>query len=113
MEYYQEFLKKLQSSIKSDQQTSLKNFIDSELTEMYQEILANQQRKNESLIMPSQLPETLKKLNNQTLKKNLTLNFYFSHTYVLNLVERVLESNYPGKRKSGESMVRVIIRNLL
>jgi len=88
MEYYQEFLKKLQASINTDQQTSLKNFIDTELAEMYQEIMANQQRKTESLIMPSQLPDTLKKLNNSVLKKNLTLNFYFSHTYVLNLDRR-------------------------
>lgn len=88
MDIYSEFLGRLESSLQGNQEVSLKEFVDSELAELYQQILTTEQQKSNSLVLPSKFPEVLSKLNNSSLKKQLTLNFYFSHTYVLNLDRR-------------------------
>lgn len=87
MDFYSDFLKRLKKS--SDDGESLKSFIDKDLSEIYIKSLEDHNEKHDhSMIMPSGLPDDLKNLNNSHLKKNLTLNFYFAHTYVLNLDRR-------------------------
>jgi GR25 family glycosyltransferase involved in LPS biosynthesis len=89
MEYFNDFLKKVKKSLDSNGDISLKNFVDTELSDLYTDVLTSMQYEdNYKMLQPSQLSDTLKRLKNPTFDKNLTLNFYFSHTYVLNLDRR-------------------------
>jgi hypothetical protein len=89
MEYLNDFLKKLKRSLDGNGDISLKNFVDTELSDMYTEILTNMQHTdNYKMLQPPQLPTTLQRLKNPVFDQKLTMNFYFSHTYVLNLDRR-------------------------
>lgn len=82
MDIYRDFLKKLKTSLSSDRKMNLQTFVDLELAEMYREILESQEK------LPRKMKPSLSKLNNSILNKTLTLNYYFDHTYVLNLDRR-------------------------
>lgn len=88
MDIYQEFLEKIHNNAKKNGKLTLKDYVDNDLTQLYQDILMTEQRKKNSMILPSKFPEVMSKMQNSTLRKSLTLNFYFSHTYVLNLDRR-------------------------
>lgn len=92
-----EFLVKLSNS----KHKSLKDFVDQELSQLYQEqLFILQESTNQSHELPPKFSLSLAKLNNNLIKKSITLNFYFDHTYVLNLDRR------PDRLKSMRSSLK-------
>jgi Glycosyltransferase family 25 (LPS biosynthesis protein) len=76
-----EFLEKIDVLIKKNKKINLKGFVDDEMTKVYKDLLM------EDRIVPK-INLTFEKLNNDTLRRSLLLNYYFDHTYVLNLDRR-------------------------
>ncbi len=79
---YRDFLQKLGESINKNKKINLKGFVDRELCELYQRILME----NESPLPKIDL--VFQQFGNKHLDKVITLNYYFNHTYVLNLDRR-------------------------
>jgi GR25 family glycosyltransferase involved in LPS biosynthesis len=77
-----DFLKKLEVSIKRNQRINLKSFLDEELHNLYRTLLLS-----EGGSIP-RINLTFDKIQNEQLKKTMTLNYYFDHIYVLNLDRR-------------------------
>lgn len=97
MDIYQDFLEKLRKSLRADRKMNLQTFIDLDLANMYRDILESQTR------LPQNLNTSLSKLNNSVLNQTITLNYYFDHTYVLNLERRPdrLDNMKKGLKKVG------------
>ena len=94
MDVYQDFLEKLDVSIKKSKTINLKSFVDDELTHSYRSLLMN------SGSVP-QIDRTFVKLSNDVLKKIMKVNYFFDHIYLLNLTRR------PDRLKYMEQQFRI------
>jgi len=86
----QEFLEKLEESIKKNKKVDLKGFVDQEMARTYRTLLMSQPP------VPK-IDQTLLKFQNQSLKKVLTPNYYFDHIYLLNMDRRTDRLRYMEK----------------
>ena len=87
MDIYGDFLEKLTRMSEKNPKMNLKNFVDHELSRFYEGVLMQHQQTNKDANLDG-IDDLLKKFNNQSLKKTITLNYYFDHVYVLNLDRR-------------------------
>lgn len=91
---YPTFLNKVNEYFKKKPKSTFQDYVDGDLTNLYLEAINNVQKEQNPNHTPNKprppknLDQTLKQFDNPQLQQLIILNYYFDHTYLLNMDKR-------------------------